>query len=68
MKPRPEVQLAAMEGRLVDAETAVAELRAALAELSKRLDENDRKWLTLEAYGSYRKVQRPNRLPDTGEV
>lgn len=55
----------------MDVESAVADLRAMLAELAKRLAECDRRWRALEAFDSYRKVQQlrqPNRLPDTGEV
>ena len=57
VEPRPEVKLAAMNGRLVDLETTIADLVAEVAELRKRLDEADRRWELVKAFGNVTRVQ-----------
>ena len=73
MKARPEVQMAALEGRLVDVDNTLVGLRFELAELARLLEEHDRRWDALRTYDSYREVHSQRRRPpasvsDTGEV
>lgn len=64
--PRPEVQLAAIQGQLAELQSAVADIRNELAELRRRADEAERRWELVKQYGRYRELH--PKLADTGEV